>query len=193
VLWLFEAVGVARTERSIVNWCQPNRTGIARLNSYFDPNDRKYYVTRESVERAIQEEIQRARKTNEPSEAFGTVPNRSEKQKPASESTRTDERLIRDMEREIADLKIANRVKDSFIEHLQNQADGILGQLVESSRKNGELETRLLQLEGPKNRLHQEEAWTLIWKSFDQYWSEIFTESVSQRRKKLFLQGHRCQ
>jgi predicted RNase H-like nuclease (RuvC/YqgF family) len=141
-----------------VNWCQPNRTGIARLNSYFDPNDRKYYVTRESVERAIQEEIQRARKTNEPSEAFGTVPNRSEKQKPASESTRTDERLIRDMEREIADLKIANRVKDSFIEHLQNQADGILGQLVESSRKNGELETRLLQLEGPKNRLHQEEA-----------------------------------
>jgi len=38
---LFEAAGVARTERSIVNWCQPNKTGVARLDAYFDPNERK--------------------------------------------------------------------------------------------------------------------------------------------------------
>src|SRR5437016_9385940 len=31
---LFEAAGVARTERSITNWCQPNRMGIARLDAY---------------------------------------------------------------------------------------------------------------------------------------------------------------
>ena len=43
---MFEAAGVARTERSIVNWCQPNRTGIARLDSYFDPNERRYYIFR---------------------------------------------------------------------------------------------------------------------------------------------------
>ncbi len=57
---MFETAGVARTERSIVNWCQANRTGIARLDSYFDPNERKYYLTPESVERAIQEEIQKS-------------------------------------------------------------------------------------------------------------------------------------
>src|SRR5664279_3787032 len=49
---MFEAAGVARTERSIVNWCQPNRTGIARLNSYFDPNERRYYISPQSVEQA---------------------------------------------------------------------------------------------------------------------------------------------
>ncbi len=32
---MFETAGVARTERSIVNWCQPNRTGIARLRFIF--------------------------------------------------------------------------------------------------------------------------------------------------------------
>ena len=28
---LFESAGVARIERSIVNWCQPNQQGVARL------------------------------------------------------------------------------------------------------------------------------------------------------------------
>ena len=60
---MFETAGVARTERSIINWCQPNRQGITRLDSYYDPNERKYYITPLSVETAIQEEIQRAEKT----------------------------------------------------------------------------------------------------------------------------------
>jgi len=41
---MFEAAGVARTERSIVNWCQRNRQGIARLAAYFDTNDRKWFI-----------------------------------------------------------------------------------------------------------------------------------------------------
>ncbi len=49
---MFEAAGVARTERSITNRCQPNRTGVARLDAYFDPNERKYYLTPQSVELA---------------------------------------------------------------------------------------------------------------------------------------------
>ena len=71
---MFEAAGVARTERSIVNWCQPNRQGIVRLDSYFDPNERKYYITPQSVEAVIQEEIQRASKSNagSVSESFGS-------------------------------------------------------------------------------------------------------------------------
>src|SRR5438552_3221293 len=36
---MFEDGGVARTERSIVNWCQSSKTGIARLDAYFDPNE----------------------------------------------------------------------------------------------------------------------------------------------------------
>jgi hypothetical protein len=64
---LFEAAGVARSERSIVNWCQPNRQGIPRLDSYYDPNERKYFITPQSVEAAIAEEkAKAASKTPQP-------------------------------------------------------------------------------------------------------------------------------
>src|SRR3954447_22775015 len=61
---LFEAAGVTRTERSITNWCQPNKTGIARLDAYLDPNERKYFITPESVDAAIQEELARDKNAN---------------------------------------------------------------------------------------------------------------------------------
>jgi hypothetical protein len=54
---MFESAGVARTERSVINWCQPNRQGITRLDCYYDPNERKYNITPQSVDAAIQEEI----------------------------------------------------------------------------------------------------------------------------------------
>lgn len=72
---MFDAVGVARTERSIVNGCQRSRTGIARLDSYFDPNERKYHIMPQRVELAIVEEKAKATKINEPSERFGKVIN----------------------------------------------------------------------------------------------------------------------
>lgn len=42
---LFETAGVARSERSIVNWCPKNRQGIARLDAYYDPHERRYFIT----------------------------------------------------------------------------------------------------------------------------------------------------
>lgn len=59
---LFETAGVARSERSIVNWCQKNRQGFARLDAYFDPNERRYFITRQSVDTIISEEKARAAK-----------------------------------------------------------------------------------------------------------------------------------
>jgi len=59
---VFEATGVGRTEQNIINWCQPNRQGISRLDSYFDPDEQNYYLTPQSVGRVIQEKIQRATK-----------------------------------------------------------------------------------------------------------------------------------
>src|SRR5437660_1646209 len=68
----FEVAGVARTERSITNWCQPNKTGVCRLDNYFDPNERKYFISAQSVELAIQEEKAKAAKGIEVSEVVGT-------------------------------------------------------------------------------------------------------------------------
>src|SRR5206468_12249461 len=74
----FEAAGVARTERSIINWCQPNKMGVARLDSYFDPNERKYFITPQSAELAIQEELSKAAKGTEASASSRPIPKSSE-------------------------------------------------------------------------------------------------------------------
>lgn len=145
---MFEEAGVARTERSITNWCWPNRQGVARLDSYFDPNERRYYITPESVELAIAEEKAKAAKINAPSEAVGSVPKDSEgRQQVNSEA---DTGRMREFEKEVLDLKITNRGKDFLIEQMQKERNGFFDQLLAANRKVGELETRLLQLEGPK-------------------------------------------
>src|SRR6266849_9032800 len=72
---MFESAGVARTERSVTNWCQPNKSGIARLDAYFDPNERRYFITPQSAELAIQEEKAKAAKQNGTAEAVDTISN----------------------------------------------------------------------------------------------------------------------
>lgn len=155
---MFEAAGVARTERSIVNWCQPNRTGIARLDSYFDPNERKYYISPQSVELAIAEEKAKAAKVND-SEAFGSVPKAAETNKtvPNHEEKNnrdfpngSESRELRDMENQIRDLQITNRAKDQVIEIMQKERTDFIDKIIVANRKVGELENKLLQLEQPK-------------------------------------------
>lgn len=143
---LFEAAGVARSERSITNWCQPNRQGIARLEAYYDPNERRYFITPQSVEAVIAEEKAKAAKANaEPlphvAEAFRTAP------KPAEAAS--DGTELAELRKENFDLKITNRGKDYFIDQLKSEREGLLKQLVDSSQRVGQLETRLLQLEAP--------------------------------------------
>jgi hypothetical protein len=141
---MFEAAGVARTERSITNWCWPNRQGVARLDGYFDPNERRYYITPESVELAIAEEKAKAAKINESSEAVRRVRNDLETIDTGDDSSRTV-----DWENKIRDLEITNRAKDYFIKQLQKERDGFFDQLLNASRKVGELETKLFQIESP--------------------------------------------
>jgi hypothetical protein len=57
------------------------------------------------------------------------------------------------------DLKITNRGKDYFIEQLQKEREsfaeerrGYVEKLMEFNRQVGELETRLLQLDGPREQ-----------------------------------------
>jgi len=145
---LFESAGVARTERSIVNWCQPNRTGIARLDSYFDPNERRYYISPQSVEQAIAEEKAKATKHMAASEPFGTIPPTAETPR-NSKPTVGDELPVKELERENLDLKITNRAKDMVIDQMQKEREKFFDQLMAANRRVGELETKLLQIESP--------------------------------------------
>ena len=157
---MFEAAGVARTERSIVNWCQPNRQGIARLNAYFDMNDRRWFITRQSVESAIAEEKAKAVKVGpDPSERGETTPQASEVGHDTARShpdEEADHNNSAGLDKELMDLRILNRGKDYFIEQLQKEREGFalerreyIEKLMTFNRKVGELETTLNGLKAP--------------------------------------------
>src|SRR5262245_39136092 len=148
---MFEAAGVARIERSIINWCHPNRQGVARLDSYFDENERRYYITPQSIDRAIAEEKAKAERRDEP---LPQAAEPSVKSSPASElQPRTDSPnsdptsdRIKQLEKEVTDLRILEAGKDYWIKQLREERDGFMKQLVEGSRRIGELESELRQL-----------------------------------------------
>ncbi len=154
---MFETAGVARTERSITNWCQPNKSGIARLDAYFDPNERRYFITPQSTELAIQEEKAKAVKGARTAEPVETIPHGSEKaQERDMMDSEADMERLRELEKEVMDLKITNRGKDYFIEQLQKERNGFalerqeyVAQLVRVNRTMGELEAKLLQIASP--------------------------------------------
>ncbi|MFN7140298.1 MAG: hypothetical protein ACK4UN_13260, partial [Limisphaerales bacterium] len=122
---------------------------------YFDPNERKYFITAQSVELAIQEEKAKAAKNTVPeiSEPFGNLPKDTETRKETSSPvSEGDSEKLRELEKQIQDLQIVNRGKDYFIDQLKMERDSMIGQLVNSSRKIGQLETKLLQLGAPVPR-----------------------------------------
>ena len=160
---MFESAGVARTERSIINWCQPNKLGIPRLDAYFDPNERRYFISSQSVGLAIKEEQAKAAKSVGDSGPGSSVPKNSES--PANRPTTGEQNIDFEnpasLNQELMDLKITNRAKDYFIEQLKNEREGFalerkeyVEKLINSNRQIGELETRLLQLNAPRADVH---------------------------------------
>jgi hypothetical protein len=159
---MFEAAGVPRTERSIINWCWPNRQGMVRLDSYFDPNDRKHLITHASIDLAIKEELSKGQGqtpagTPKPEEH---IPNASEapaaRSKPGSDGSPEN---VDELRKQVVDLNITNRAKDMYIERLHKEREdavterhGYITQLIEANHQIGQLETRLRQLEAPKEQ-----------------------------------------
>lgn len=166
---MFEAAGVARTERSIVNWCQPNKTGIARLDSYYDPNERRYYITVESVSLAIQEEQSKAaRGILEPASELDDAPEpaRAERDEAAAQAQRDSLELpaeVKRLKQENYDLQINNRAKDYFIEQLQKEREGFaverqgyVEKLMAFNHQLGTLQSELLRLSAPRDTSPQQ-------------------------------------
>ncbi len=135
---MFEAAGVARTERSITNWCQPSRSGVARLDAYFDSNDRKYFITPQSVDAATKEELAKAAKHSEPAEPVGTVPNPAEVEKGnRRRSAEVDSDEIEELQFKLRDAEITSRAKDQYITKLETQNDKILSSLLVTAERSG--------------------------------------------------------
>src|SRR5687767_14538602 len=112
---MFKTAGVARIERTIVNWCQPNRHGISRLDAYFDPNERRYLITAQSVERAIKEELAKSASRSERSEVPGNAivrPDEKEIDRHQTEEANAEE--IEKLRFKLRESEIASGVKDKY-------------------------------------------------------------------------------
>ncbi len=142
---LFEHAAVPRTERSIINWSRRNRQGVARLDAFFDENEGRYYITPESVSRAIEEERAKQPAGIGVAAAEAKIPKRSES---ASRSEVEDGTRAKELERQNRDLEIATRAKDFYIERLEKERGQYVQQLVGISRYVGDLESQVLQLGG---------------------------------------------
>jgi len=155
---MFETAGVARTERSVINWCQPNRQGISRLDSYYDPNERKYYITPQSVEAVIQEEIQRVKKPEDASDSEGFGSSVAHVKHPASSTNgKSDEtRRIEELERTVNDLKLSNQVKDLFINLLKDERSKVFEKFLPANQLIGQLETKQYPSTDPQNKPAQD-------------------------------------
>lgn len=151
---MFEDAGVARTERSIINWCQLNKLGVARLDAYFDPNERRYFITGQSVELAIQEEQAKTAKQSGLTETSDSLRKDAEWHSDDSNSSLTrDKEEIEELKREIMNLTITDRVKDHAIKQYEKDRSQFaqerkeyIEQLMTCHRQIGTLETQLLQL-----------------------------------------------
>ena len=68
---------------------------------------------------------------------------------PGNDSIAEDKRL-KELEREIFDLQIANRGKDNLTDELNKERNRFFNQLLDANQTVGQLETKLNQLDAPK-------------------------------------------
>jgi len=122
-------------------------------DSFFDENEGRYYITQQSVNRAVEEERARhtASSNQQPPEKELPHDAKASYPQPAEASHRRyaeSSEQMKELERQNRDLEIATRAKDYYLEQLQKERAQHVEQLVGMSRYVGELETQLLGLGG---------------------------------------------
>lgn len=151
---MFDSEGERRSVRMIAEYC---KTG--ELVCSYDSDDKRWHITQESVENKIKKiKALNARKVARPpqstSEHFSERPaapqSTPEAVQPKSDAAYPPADDMKKLEREILDLKILNRGKDYFIEQLQKEREDFITRIETSSHLIGQLETKLLQLEAPR-------------------------------------------
>jgi hypothetical protein len=181
---MFEETGVSRTERSIVKWCTPNPHGVPKLMCQFEPNERRWLITEESVRIAIAEEIGKQRdlqaRNPQAPEQPGTSEDHDERPREVMREERTHEgaserttfedevttaakdKKIRELEFQLRDEQIVSRAKDIVLERMEKERKDLLDQVVKWSHQVGVLETKLLQIEAPKQVYEDEKSFVHV-------------------------------
>jgi hypothetical protein len=166
VMKLFELANLPRSQRSIERYCKEGK-----LDCFVDPDEQRYYVTQASVDLLIGQlkEIQARHHQEIIVEPFRTGPTSTDdvRQRATSpeiphKETGTYEVRIKELEDKVFHLSVEKEAKDQVVTMLRDQIKEDRAQyttliqestekLAKYSRQVGQLETRLLQLEGPKH------------------------------------------
>jgi hypothetical protein len=158
----FINAGVPRSPRTIDRYCKSGHLVCIKVDT---ERNEKYFITSESVAARIQQLQQVV-----PSGHVETEPDMSRHVASRPDMSRHDsiddqtildekkklEERIAELERENLDLKITNRGKDYFVEELKNERVNfesirkeMTQQLIEQSRRVGELEVKVHLIEAP--------------------------------------------
>jgi len=152
VVKMFDHAGVPRSERSISRWCQPNTQGEKRFDAFLDEKEGKgkYYITPESVRRVLEEEKAKQSSNqpnliNQPTESHHLANDEE-----GSGASMDSQQRIADLEKEKFELTAGNKAYEMLVANQQKQISDFSSRVESLARENGILETKLLQLEGPK-------------------------------------------
>lgn len=172
---IFEEKGLDVTERTVLNWCHPNKKdGSYRLDCYFDPLEKKYYVTPQSAQTIIpkhsvgavaQEKspIQR-QQYSESSEPIAEPPEEFWEDIPKDSSELVEEfpkaarHYIRQLELKQHTLEGEKQAQEHIIKKYEDMQDKVYDFVAGQGREIGQLQQKLALLEGSKNRDPQQSS-----------------------------------
>lgn len=140
---LFSRAGVPRSPRTVMRYCANGHLDCQKVDT---ERNEKYLVSRESVDRKIQELPQAISMLTRPDASDRDTAGHDSSQRDTSHQDETAAQLearVRELEAEIIDLRITNRAKDQFIEAIRHERTSFLEQLTAASREIGQLETRI--------------------------------------------------
>jgi len=140
---LFYAAGVPRSLRTVMRYCANLHLDCRKIDT---ERNEKYLISRESVERRIQELLQVA---TSPAGHDATDRDTTRLDSSQRDMSRSDEHTdqlegrVKELEAENLDLKITNRAKDQFIEMAREERASFLEKLTTATRTIGQLETHI--------------------------------------------------
>jgi hypothetical protein len=143
VVRMFELEDIHVAERTIVNWCNRNKSGLVRLDAFYDEGERRYFITPSSVELVLQEEKAKLRKGisdlaalgGEVAAPFRTLP----------QDTDVDAATFRKMPHDAA-TAVPNSTKTENAEEIKTPHASSTQETTEKDRRIKELEQENLDL-----------------------------------------------
>ena len=152
---IFADAGVPRSVRTVQRYCKKGHLDCITIDTEISE---KYLIDRNSVERRIKElqQLDRLlRSTVDATSREETRHDAAERATPRHDGSEDTTGKIAELEQENLQLTIDRAAKEQVINHLVKERKENVAQLTEQGRQIGILETRLKQIEAPRDQARE--------------------------------------